>query len=85
LNQEKTVFQLVGNLSFPSLIGHVKFGGDRLTFDFRSEQAYLSEYKQWKTLLELLADSKQKDRITYLISEWETLKWHEFDYRNKTK
>lgn len=83
LNSEKSVFQLVGNLSFPSLIGHVKYGGDRITFDFRSEQGYLSEDKQWKTLQELLADSKQKDRINYLISDWETLKWHEYDFRNK--
>lgn len=85
LNPDKTVFQLVGDLSFPSLIGHVKYGGDRITFDFRSAQAYLSELKQWKTYQELLSDSKQKDRISYLISDWETLKWHEYDYRQQKK
>jgi phosphoglycerol transferase MdoB-like AlkP superfamily enzyme len=85
LNPDKTVFQLVGNLSFPSLIGHVKYGGDRITFDFRSEQAYLSELKYWKILPELLADSKQKDRISNLIREWENLKWHEYDFHSKSK
>jgi phosphoglycerol transferase MdoB-like AlkP superfamily enzyme len=82
-NSEKPVFQLVGNLPFPSLIGHVKYGGDRITFDFRSEQAYLSELSKWKTLQELLADNNQKDRITRLIRQWETLKWHEYDYRQQ--
>lgn len=85
LDQEKTVFQLVGNLKLPALIGHVKYGGDRVVFDFRSEQAFLSDLQQWKPYQDWLDDPKQKDRMTNIIREWENLKWHDFEYRQRNK
>ena len=45
-NPDKTVFQFVGSLSLPALIGHVKYGGDRVIFDFRSEQVFLSNLQR---------------------------------------
>ena len=86
LNPDKTVFQFVGNLSLPALIGHVKYGGDRIIFDFRTQQAFLSNLKQWKTYQELMvADPSQKDCFLNLIREWETLKWNEFNFRRQKK
>ena len=84
-DQDKTVFQLVGNLKLPALIGHVQYGGDRIVFDFRSEQAFLSELQQWKPYQDWLKDPQQKERMTHIIREWENLKWHEFEYRQRTK
>lgn len=85
LDQEKTVFQLVGNLKLPALIGHVQYGGDRVVFDFRSEQAFMSGLQQWKPYQDWLEDPQQKERMTNIIREWENLKWHEFEYRQRTK
>lgn len=73
----------MGNLSHPSLIGHVRYGGNRIIFDFRSQQIFLSGLKKWKTYHELLEESSQKKCMTDLIQEWETLKWHEFDFRRE--
>lgn len=84
-NPNKTVFQLVGSLSLPGLIGHVKYGGDRIVFDFQSEQVFLSELQQWKTYQEMQDDPVQQSRINDLISEWETLKWHEYYFSQKSK
>ncbi|WP_431065192.1 sulfatase-like hydrolase/transferase [Methylotuvimicrobium sp.] len=85
LDEDKTVFQLVGNLKLPALIGHVKYGGDRIVFDFRTKQAFLSDLKQWKPYQDWLKDPQQKERMTAIIREWENLKWHEFEYRQRTK
>lgn len=80
LNREKTVFQLVGSFKFPSLIGHVKYGGERIIFDFRSERVFLSESRSWHPYQKLLQDPETTDRVVNLIREWETLKWYEFNH-----
>ncbi|WP_051906674.1 LTA synthase family protein [Methylomarinum vadi] len=80
LNTDKTVFQLVGSFKFPSLIGHVKYGGKRTIFDFRSERVFLSDSHSWHPYRKLLQNSTENNRIISLIREWETLKWYAFDY-----
>lgn len=84
LNPDKTVFQLVGGLKLPALIGHVKYGGERIVFDFRSQQAFFSKGQTWQSYNELMADPIKKDSITRLIREWETLKWNEFNFKNNS-
>ncbi len=75
LNSEKPVFQLVGNLNHPSLIAHVREGGERVTFDFRTEHVYFSASKEWKPYKEALDDLHYKDRVEQLIRDWENLRW----------
>ncbi|MGR9051484.1 MAG: sulfatase-like hydrolase/transferase [Gammaproteobacteria bacterium] len=85
LDPEKEVFQLVGSLSHPTQIGHVRYGGDRIIFDFRSDRFFLGGQKQWKSFSELLPDPENKKRAVSLIHEWESLRWHEFEYLSKNK
>ncbi len=75
INKDKVVFQLVGSLNRPVLIAHVKFGGKRTLFDFRTEQVFLSELKIWKPYEEAIVDPEYKDRVEYLIRDWESLRW----------
>ncbi|MGZ8164824.1 MAG: sulfatase-like hydrolase/transferase [Methylobacter sp.] len=77
-NKDKIVFQLVGSLSQPTLIAHVKQDGVRTLFDFRSEQVFFSELKLWKPYEEALLEPVYKDRIVNLIREWETLRWRQY-------
>lgn len=76
-NKDKVVFQLVGSLSQPALIAHVKQGGIRTLFDFRSEQVFFSELNSWKSYKEALLDTLYKDRVVNLIREWESLRWQQ--------
>lgn len=75
VNQDKTVFQLVGSLNHPGLIAHVRNDGDRTVFDFRSEEVFFSADKVWKTYKEAISDIQYKDRIESLIRDWESLRW----------
>ncbi|PKM10607.1 MAG: hypothetical protein CVV13_12525 [Gammaproteobacteria bacterium HGW-Gammaproteobacteria-3] len=85
LDTDHSVFQLVGNLTFPVLIGYVKYGGDRIVFDFRSQRVFLNTLNRWETYQALLENPAQSERISHLLSEWETLKWHEFDFRQQSQ
>ncbi|MEI6336680.1 MAG: sulfatase-like hydrolase/transferase, partial [Methylococcaceae bacterium] len=76
-NKNKVVFQLVGSLSQPALIAHVKQGGIRTLFDFRSEQVFFSELNLWKPYKEVILDPLYKDRAINLIRDWESLRWHQ--------
>ncbi|MDT8426767.1 MAG: sulfatase-like hydrolase/transferase [Methyloprofundus sp.] len=75
INQDKSVFQLVGSLERPELIAHVRNGGDRTVFDFRSEEVFFSATKVWKTYKEAIAEPQYKGRIESLIRDWEGLRW----------
>jgi phosphoglycerol transferase MdoB-like AlkP superfamily enzyme len=76
-NKDKIVFQLVGSLSQPTLIAHVKQDGVRTLFDFRSEQVFFSELNSWKPYKKVLLDPLYKDRVINLLHEWESLRWHQ--------
>jgi hypothetical protein len=76
-NKDKVVFQLVGSLSQPELIAHVKQDGVRTLLDFRSEQVFFSDLNSWKPYKETLLDPLYKNRVINLIREWEALRWRE--------
>jgi hypothetical protein len=76
--KNKTVFQLVGNLSHPIMCAHIADNGVRTIFDFRSEMFYFSELSIWKSYQDTLSDALLKDRAINLIREWESLRWREF-------
>ncbi|NOQ65162.1 MAG: sulfatase-like hydrolase/transferase [Methyloprofundus sp.] len=71
----KTVFQLVGSLSQPGLIAHVRGDGSRVTFDFSTEEVFFSDTKEWRYYKDALKDPKYKARVENLIREWEGLRW----------
>ena len=75
INQDKTVFQLVGSLNHPELIAHIRSGGDRIVFDFRSEEVFFSATKEWKIYKEAMVDVQYKGHIENLIRDWESLRW----------
>jgi phosphoglycerol transferase MdoB-like AlkP superfamily enzyme len=77
-NKEKVVFQLVGSLSQPTLIAHVKQDGVRTLFDFRSESVFFSDLNSWQPYSEAIADVAHKDRVINLLREWEALRWQEY-------
>lgn len=66
-NKDKIIFQLVGSLSQPALIAHVKQDGIRTLFDFRSERVFFSELKLWKPYEEALLEPVYKNRVVNLI------------------
>jgi len=74
-DSDKVVFQLVGSLNKPVLIAHVKNGGERTLFDFRTEQVFFSELKLWMAYEEAIGDAKFKHRLEFLIRDWESLRW----------
>jgi len=74
-DKDKVVFQLVGSLNKPVLIAHVKNGGQRTLFDFRTERVFFSELKLWKSYEEAVVDAKFKYRLETLIRDWESLRW----------
>lgn len=75
LNKDKPVFQLVGSLDHPLLIAHVRTGGVRTTFDFRSEQVFFSDINVWLDYKDALTKPQYKQRVEYLIRDWESLRW----------
>ena len=77
LNDKKTVFQWVGSITQPTLIAHVATNGVRTLFDFRTEQVFFSDLKQWKPYQKALQESPYKERLTDLIREWESLHWQQ--------
>ena len=77
LNDKKTVFQWVGSITQPTLIAHVATNGVRTLFDFRTEQVFFSDLKQWKPYQQALQTSPYKERLTDLIREWESLHWQQ--------
>jgi len=77
-NKEKVVFQLTGGLDSPVLIAHVKGDGQRILFDFRTEQIYVSEIDKWIPFKEAIEHSKYKGRVEHLIRDWEGLRWKSY-------
>jgi len=66
---------LVGSLNRPQLVAHVRNGGGRTVFDFRSEEVFFSATKVWKAYKEAIVDEQYKGRIESLIRDWESLRW----------
>jgi len=81
LDKDKPVFQLVGSLDRPVLIAHVRSGQGRIIFDFRSEQVFISDIKQWQDYKEVLKDPEYKGRVELLIRDWEDLRWRAYQER----
>jgi len=77
------VFQLVGSLKSPVHISHVFSSGRRITFDFRTEQVYVSELAQWFGYKELLLVKDYGNKTKSLILHWEYLRWA--DYHSNLK
>lgn len=80
-DKEKPVFQLVGSLEHPSLIAHVRSDQGRTVFDFRSEQVFFSDTKEWMDYKQALKNAKYRERIELLLREWEDLRWLAYQER----
>jgi hypothetical protein len=78
LNDKKTVFQWVGNITKPTLIAQVAQNGVRTLFDFRTEQVFFSDLNGWKPYQQALQMPAYKERLTNLIRAWEELHWQQY-------
>ena len=80
-NKDKPVFQVVGTLHSPTLISHVVYGGERITFDFRTEKFFVNSLNQWQSIEQLKDTGKYHKRAHSLIRHWDNLKWQKYSLR----
>lgn len=69
------VFQLVGSLSHPQLIGLVQYGERRTVPDLRIRKIYFSDLQRWIEFDAVDKDSELGQRVRRLVEQWERLRW----------
>jgi arylsulfatase A-like enzyme len=77
-DSEHGVFQLVGSLHRPQLVGTVSYGEQRTILDLRTQRVYFSDLKRWVDLNIAQQDQNLASRIHDLILQWETLRWRDY-------
>lgn len=77
-SERKEVFQLIGTLSSPLLLGFIDEDGDRLTFNVESREVWISTLKKWIPIRELEQYPEHRVRFRELIFEWERLRWEDY-------
>ncbi len=74
---EHPVFQLVGSLRKPLLIGIVSYGEIRTIMDFRTRKVFFSDLKKWEDYDTALSHPTLGARTRKLISLWEAARWED--------
>lgn len=69
------VFQLVGSLSHPQLIGLVQYGERRTVLDLRIRKIYFSDLQRWIEFDAVNEDPELGRRVRLLVEQWERLRW----------
>jgi len=77
-DSERGVFQLVGSLHRPQLVGIVKHGERRTILDLRTQSVDFSDQERWMNLDAALQDPKMGPRTKELLLQWETLRWRDY-------
>ncbi len=80
---EHPVFQLVGSLHKPLLIGTVSYGEIRTIIDFRTRNVFFSDLKRWEDYDAALKHPTLGARTRKLINLWETARWEDYLSRNQ--
>lgn len=80
---ERPVFQLVGSLRKPLLIGTVSYGEIRTIMDFRTRKVFFSDLKRWEDYDTALKHPTLGARTRKLINLWETARWEDHLSRNQ--
>ena len=81
VDREKGVFQLVGNMVRPQLIGTVRYGEVRTVLDLRMRNVFFSDLGKWVDFDEALQEPGLESRTREVLQLWEELRWQ--DYRAK--
>jgi len=77
-DSEHGVFQLVGPLHRPQLVGIVSDGERRTMLDLRTQKVYFSDQDRWMDLDAALQDLHLGTRTLELVLRWETLRWRDY-------
>lgn len=80
-DREKSVFQMVGSMNRPQLIGTVRYGDVRTVLDLRMRNVFFSDLGKWVDFDEAMQDPRLEPRTRELLQQWEELRWQ--DYRAK--
>ena len=75
------MFQLVGNMVRPQLIGTVRYGEVRTVLDLRMRNVFFSDLGKWVDFDEALQEPGLESRTREVLQLWEELRWQ--DYRAK--
>jgi phosphoglycerol transferase MdoB-like AlkP superfamily enzyme len=70
----RNIFQLVGSLDQPQLIGHVQYRERRTILDIRTRQVFFSDLQKWELFDDASNDPLLRNRVIDLIQDWETLR-----------
>jgi hypothetical protein len=74
-DREQGVFQVVGSLRRPQLVGTVRSGEIRTTLDLRTRKIFFSNPGGWVNVDVALKDPDLKLRAAELLQQWEILRW----------
>jgi glucan phosphoethanolaminetransferase (alkaline phosphatase superfamily) len=76
-NGPSDVFQLIGTLEHPGIIGFVDAQRERVTFNVSTRQAYFDTLGRWVHLADIDAYPGEAAKLRELINHWETLRWEQ--------
>jgi len=79
------VFQFVGSLNKPRLIGMVSRNDVRTILDFRTRKVFFSELKHWEDFESAWTHPDLGPRIKMLIEMWEKTRWEDYRLRKISK
>ena len=80
-NRREHVFQLVGSLDNPELVGTVSSNNLRTILDLRTRMVYFSDRKSWIDFTKAWNHPILKERTRILLNLWENARW--LDYMSK--
>ncbi|HHH39731.1 MAG TPA: hypothetical protein ENK50_09170 [Sedimenticola sp.] len=73
--RDRPVFQVVGSLNRPVLIGTVTADGTRTTLDLRERRVFFSDTGRWLDFDAALQDPRYGSRVRTLVERWEAIRW----------
>jgi len=84
-DDEKPVFQLVGSLNKPILIGTVRYGEVRTLLNLGVGKVFFSDRKKWMSIEDALSDPVVAPRTRRLIHLWEAERWQAHRARDRAQ
>ena len=78
VGQEHAVFQLIGDLSKPSLIGTVSKSFGRITLNLSSRIVHFENDNTWLPLKTALNTKKHQHQVEDIIYQWNLVRWQHY-------
>ncbi len=83
-DEEHGVFQLVGHLHRPQLIGTVRYDEVRTVLDLKERKVFFSDSGEWLDFDVALRKRHLEGRVRDLLYQWEQRRWQDYTSRKKT-